>query len=211
MKISVTLLHFSYIFQAITWAILTIKVLSTYKRNKNFVSILIGIAFIAGIVLSIFSPLHREHPEIYGIYFEGALTFYIAGLATIVFYILDWQYVVLAPFTIAAIASLQYFISPVAYDINTSAINYTMGFLPIFGFLYLASKKKDAKSFSMGIQIIFIVIGNISADYSALIAAIMTFASSGILLIGFFGGFDRFFRQKAEIEGEILESEITTG
>jgi hypothetical protein len=205
---SVILLHFSYVFQAITWGILTIKVLSAYKENKNFVSILIGIAFIAGVVLSIFAPLQMEQPEVFGNYFEGALVFYIAGLATIVFYILDWKYVVLAPFAIAAIASLQYFISPEAYDINTSLINYTMGFLPIFGFLYLASKNKDAKSFSMGLQIIFIVIGSILTDYSFMIAAILTFVSSGILLVGFFGGLDRFFRQKEEAE-EAIEQEVS--
>lgn len=207
-----TILHLSFVFQAITWTILTVKVLNSYRKNKNFVSVLIGIAFIMGIILSIFSPLNIEQPEIYSRYFDVAIMFYTAGLGTIVFYVLDWKYLILAPFTITIIASLQYFIDYNAYDMNVTAFNFSMGWLPLVGFFYLAFKNKDGKSLSMGMQLIFIIYGGIMANTNYMLAAILTIISSIILLIGFSGGFDRVFKRKEEpVEtGEILEKEIST-
>jgi len=169
----------------------SIKVGLVYRKNRNFVSILLIIFFCIGFCLAIFAILRISFQDLYERPFSLTLFFYMVVLTTILFYIFDIREIILIPFTIAFMVTLLFFINLEAFDTIRHLFIQTMGLIPIIGFFYLGFQDNDGKSFGMGIHWVLLFISGIFTFVNPILSGIISICGSFFLLIGIFGIFDK--------------------
>ena len=190
--ISLNILIIAFLVFIIVEILCIIKISLVYKQNKNFVSILLILWFILGIILSLLTFYRLYEPLYYTNYFWMSLVLYIATMSTILFYILDIRELFYVPIFIAAVVLLQIFVSMEAFDINQSMFVQIGGMVPLIGFFYLAKKNKDGKSFGMAFHFTFNFMNGIFINANILfLAAIFQYSADLFLGLGIYGIFDK--------------------
>ncbi len=203
------MLHLGFLIFAFAMIVCSVKVLLVYKKNKNFASILMILAFATGFFLAMFSILQIVEPTLFRNFFLGALLFYNAALLTIVFYIIDLRELLVVPFSITVLIAVQSLVNYEVYDTFRLYLTSSMGLITIIGFMYLALKNKDGKSLSFSIHLIVIVFGGILSPTMQTVAAFLYILGSAIIVSGIFGLFDKVLLYKKQ-EITWIEQELTT-
>ncbi len=144
-----------------------------------------------GALVGIFSIIQMIIPGFIDEFFYFALLFYIAGLATIFFYIVDIRELTLVPLVVTLIVSLQSLIDIEVYHIMRSIILNVGGLIPIIGFFGLAIRNRDGKSLGFSVNLLLLTFAGILTPTNPFFAGALYISAAIVLLLGIFGSFDR--------------------
>lgn len=193
---SMAIIHLGYFIFLIACFICAVKISFVYKKNQNFVSVLLMLWFLLGIFVNIFGIINVLYPGIYEIHINLSLFYWIAMISMIFFYIVDLKQLLLIPITIALVINLQLFFDVDIFLLNIKIFEQGMSLVPIVGFIYLTIKKKDGKSFAFATGLILSAIAGIIFNLNTYISGTLSALVGIILILGIFGVFDAIFEYK---------------